>query len=86
MAIWVKTTIDIPTTLFEQAKGLAARKGITFREIVAAALRLFLQNQREAPRRFRLKRHPFRGQGLVEGVEEGNWAEIRWRAYEGRGG
>ena len=34
----MKTTLDIPDALFRRAKSAAARRGITFRELVAEAL------------------------------------------------
>ena len=65
---------------------MAERKGATFKEIVESALRRFLQLERKSARPFRLRKHPFQGKGLVDGLTEGDWAEIRKRAYEGRGG
>lgn len=61
------------------------REGRTFRKVVEAALRLFLKAHREEATPFRLRKHSFRGQGVVEGLSEGNWQEMRWRAYERRG-
>ena len=39
-----------------------------------------------AEARPRLRRHSFRGRGLQPGLSESDWAAIRERAYEGRGG
>ena len=81
----MKTTIDISDPLFERARRLAAKKGKTFREIVETALSLFLKAEENA-RPFKLKDGSFKGNGLVEGLQWGDWDEIRRRAYEGRGG
>ena len=82
----MKTTLDISGALFAQAKRAAAAKGTTFKELVERALRLLLKAESRSPRIFRLRRHTFRGKGLVAGIAEGDWQEIRRRAYEGRGG
>ena len=39
----MKTTIDITDGLVEEAKGLAAARGITFREVVETGLRRVLE-------------------------------------------
>ena len=78
----MKTTIDITDGLVEEAKGLAAARGITFREVVETGLRRVLEDS--APRKtFKLRKASFGKGGLVPGV---TWDEIREKAYEGRGG
>ncbi len=86
MVTHMKTTIDISKSLFEEAWAAAERHKATFKEIVESALRRFLQQEKQAARPFRLRKHTFKGKGLVEGLTEGDWAEIRRRAYEGHGG
>jgi hypothetical protein len=81
----MKTTVDIATSLFHEVKRQAAQKGITLRELLEGALRAYLRNQEESKKPFRLKKHPFKGKGLAEGLSEGDWSAIRHRAYEGRG-
>jgi hypothetical protein len=82
----MKTTIDISKSLFEEAWKLAERRGMTFKEIIEAALHKLLKTERSSPKPFKLRWHTFRGKGLVEGLSEGDWPEIRRRIYEGRGG
>jgi len=86
MVTHMKTTIDISKSLFEETWGVAERYGATFKEIVERALRRFLKEEGKTARPFRLRKHPFQGKGLVKGLSEGDWAEIRRRAYEGHGG
>lgn len=86
MVTHMKTTIDISKSLFEETWEAAKRHGATFKEIVENALRRFLKEERKTVRPFRLRKHPFKGNGLAEGLTEGDWPEIRRRAYEGHGG
>jgi predicted transcriptional regulator len=83
----MKTTIEINDALFDRAKRLATRRRTTLRAVVESALRQFLELQGSAGQNpFRLRRHSFRGRGLQAGLTEQDWAAIRERAYEGRGG
>jgi predicted transcriptional regulator len=83
----MKTTIEINDALFHQAKQLAAQRRTTLRAIVESALHHFLDARGPGSHSpFRLRRHSFRGRGLQAGLSEEDWATIRERAYEGRGG
>ena len=82
----MKTTIEIGDALFREVKRLAAQRRTTLRAIIEAALRQFLREAPTGVGEFKLRHKAFRGQGLQPGLEEGNWSEIRARAYEGRGG
>lgn len=86
MVTHMKTTIDISKSIFEEAWKLAERKGLTFKSIIEGALRQFLKTEKKLVCPFKLERHTFKGNGLVEGLTEGDWPEIRRRIYEGRGG
>lgn len=87
MGAHMKTTVEISDALFQRAKHLAAQRHTTFKTIVEAALREFLAAPRSnAGRPFRLRKHTFGGRGLRPGLDESDWATIRERAYEGRGG
>lgn len=81
----MKTTVDISDALFREIKKQSVKKGMTFREMVEAALRLFLKAEEKAKGPFRLRKHPFKGKGLAQGLSEDDWTVIRDRAYEGRG-
>ncbi len=83
----MKATLEISDALFLRAKRLAAERSTTLRAIVESALREYLDGAGDDRRSsFRLRRHSFRGKGLQAGLDEHNWAAIRDRAYEGRGG
>jgi Arc/MetJ family transcription regulator len=87
--VWVthmKTTIDISDALFQQAKKLARKRNITFRELVESALRRTLVAETRAPERFRLETRTFQGKGLQPGLSWDDWNTIRGMIYEGRGG
>ncbi len=77
----MKTTIDITDGLAEEAKSLAAARGITFRDVVEAGLRRVLEDS-ATKKPFKLRKAGFGKGGLVPGV---TWDEIREKAYEGRG-
>lgn len=80
----MKTTIDLPNRLLEEAKKVAARKKTTLRELLAQGLRKVLEEQHR-PETFRLRKATFQGQGLQSGVRDLRWDRIRDLAYEGRG-
>ena len=85
MGTHMKTTIEINDALIAQAKQLAKERQQTLKSILEAALRQFLEAN-EAKEPFRLRKRTFRGQGLQPDIQEGDWAAIRERAYEGYGG
>jgi Arc/MetJ family transcription regulator len=75
----MKTTIEIADDLLARAKREARRQRKTLRDIVDEALRQRLTAA--ARRRFRLRRHAFRGQGLNPSVVEGHWETVRDLIY-----
>jgi len=82
----MKTTIDIADSLFLQAKRWAGQRSTTLKEIVESALRRFFEEEEDRRSQFRLRDASVPGDGLQPGVVEGNWADVRRLAYEGRGG
>jgi Arc/MetJ family transcription regulator len=86
MGARMKTTIEISDALLRAAKRIAAERDTTLRTVVETALRRYLEAVDPAQARPRLRRHTFRGRGLQPGLSESDWAAIRERAYEGRGG
>jgi hypothetical protein len=87
MGAHMKTTIEISDALLQAAKRMAVDRNVTLRAIVETALRRRLETvANEAQARPVLRRHSFRGRGLQQGLSEGDWAAVRERAYEGRGG
>jgi hypothetical protein len=78
----MKTTVDIADSLFEEAKAVAASRGMTFRQILEEGLRAVLSH-REKREGFRLRDGSF---GPPPGTHATrSWAEIRETIYQGRG-
>lgn len=82
----MKTTIDIADTLLRRVRKLAAERNTTIRSIVEAALRDALAKKERGPRKYPLKTHTFKGNGLQAGLSWDDWSDIRSMGYEGRGG
>lgn len=80
----MKTTIDISDALFQEARQLAEREGVTFRALVERGLyRVLSEKKADAP--FRLRRATFKGKGLQAEVQGASWETLRDVAYKGRG-
>lgn len=65
--------------MLARARQEARRERKTLREIVDEALRQRLRTR--ARHAFRLRKHPFTGQGLHPGVAEGHWDTVRDLIY-----
>lgn len=81
----MKTTVEIPNSLLEQARRLASREGTTVRALVEEGLRRIVAERRRASA-FRLRKVTFKGDGLQPHLTGASWERIRDAAYEGRGG
>jgi hypothetical protein len=81
--IGMKTTVELPEELLQQAKEYAARMGIPMREVIERGLQLALQSKKTSRRPFRLKTITTKGEGLAC---DGDWSTIRSFIYEGHGG
>ncbi len=81
----MKTTVEIPNSLLEEARKLASREGTTVRALVETGLRRVLA-ERKKRGTFKLRNASFKGNGLQPGVADASWERIREMAYEGRGG
>ncbi len=81
----MKTTIEIPNSLLEEARKLASQEGTTVRALVETGLRRVLA-ERKKRGTFKLRNASFKGNGLQPGVADASWERIREMAYEGRGG
>lgn len=81
----MKTTVEIEDPLFQQAKALAAREGLTFRVLLEEGLRAVIESRtRTIAKPFRLRDGSFRhGHGLQAGVK---WKNLSNLAYEDEGG
>lgn len=82
----MKTTVEISDSLLDEVRRLAARRGLTVRQVVEESLRQLVSSAGQRQRAgFKLRDASFKGQGLQEGVAEGDWRQVRDLAYEGRG-
>jgi hypothetical protein len=79
----MKTTVEIPDALLDEARRVAAREGTTIRALLEEGLRRALAQRKTGG--FRLRRATFKGQGLQPGVADGSWERIRDLAYDQRG-
>lgn len=84
MLMHMRTTIELSDALLARARKLARKRGTSVRALVEEGLRRVLEEQ--PPSRYRLPDASFRGDGLVEGLDAGDWERVRELAYEGRGG
>jgi hypothetical protein len=81
----MKTTVDIPDSLLDQARKLAAREGTTLRALIEQGLRQIIAG-RKRNGAFRLRKATFKGDGLQPEAMGAPWDRIRDMAYEGRSG
>jgi hypothetical protein len=81
----MKTTVEIPDALLDEARKLATRQGTTLRVLIIEGLRNSITERRRAAS-FRLRNASVAGEGLQPGIEAADWNRIRELAYEGRGG
>lgn len=81
----MKTTVDIPQSLLDEAKKLAANHRTTVKALIEEGLRRVIgEHQRSGI--FRLRKATFKGEGLQQDMEGSSWETMRERTYEGRGG
>ena len=82
----MKTTVEIPDSLLEEARKAAAREGTTLKALIEQGLRHIVGERRRRAGAFRLRKASFKGRGLQPGVAGASWERIREMAYEARGG
>jgi hypothetical protein len=80
----MKTTVEIPDALLDEARRVAVYEGSTVRALVEEGLRHVLEEHRRAGA-FQLRRATYRGQGLRPELGDGPWEGIRSLAYRGKG-
>lgn len=79
------TTMEIDPRLMADAQELARQRNLTLQQVLEMALSSFLEQGEETAKGFRLRKSSFRGHGLQEDIQEGDWAAMRERIYEGQG-
>lgn len=85
MGTHMKTTVEIPDALLDEAKKVAAREGTSLRTLIEQGLRQVVSAGRPG-RAFRLRKASFKGRGLNAAAKGLDWQQLRELAYEGRGG
>lgn len=85
MGSHMKTTIEIPDPVLDEARKLAEREGTTVKALVELGLRRVLAEKRRSAA-FRLRKASFKGRGLRPELEGASWERLRELAYEGHGG
>jgi hypothetical protein len=80
----MKTTVDIPAPLLDEARRAAERHGTTLKALVEAGLRRVLGEYRGRGGSFRLRDARFRGEGLHPEAAS-SWEAVRDAIYQGRG-
>ena len=84
MASHMKTTIQIPDSLLEEARKAAHREHTTLKALVEQGLRRMLA-ERKRRGEFRLRKATFKGQGLQPPIAGASWEQIRELSYQGHG-
>ena len=85
MVSHMKTTVQIPDSLFEEARKVAHREKTTLKALVEEGLRRIISERRRRGA-FRLREATFKGKGLQPHLAGASWEKIRELSYEGRGG
>jgi hypothetical protein len=85
MVSYMKTTVQIPDSLFEEARKVANRERTTMKALIEEGLRRII-SQRKRRNGFRLRKATFKGNGLQAHLAGASWDQIRELSYEGRGG
>jgi len=81
----MKTSIQIPNSLFEEARKLAHRERTTLKALVEEGLRRIISDRKQRSG-FRLRKATFKGNGIQPQLADASWDRIRELSYEGRGG
>lgn len=81
----MKTTVDIPQALLDEAKKLAVHHRTSVKSLIEEGLRRVLDEHQRSDM-FHLRKATFKGEGLQQDMEGAPWETVRERAYEGRGG
>ena len=85
MVSHMKTTIQIPDGLLEEARAIAAKENTTLKALFEEGLRKVI-SERMRKKPFQLKKASFKGNGLQPDLAGASWERIRELSYEGRGG
>lgn len=77
MVSHMKTTVNLPDPLLEQARKQARRDGVTFKELLEVSLQREIERrEREAGAPFRVGEFVVDGHGVASEVREGDWFDL----------
>ncbi|PWU06109.1 MAG: DUF2191 domain-containing protein [Terriglobia bacterium] len=82
MWVLMKTTVEIPDSLFQEVRAFAESRGVSFRQLVEEGLRTVVREGQRARKPFRLRDGSYAGKGLQRDL---SWNDIREAIYTGRG-
>jgi hypothetical protein len=82
----MRITVEVPEDLLQEARRIAREKGVPLESLVETALRQVVEAEQTQREPFRLRKHPFGGQGLHPDLVDADWSEVRRRVYGRRGG
>ena len=85
MVSHMKTTVQIPDSLFKEARNVARQKHTTMKALIETGLRRVISEHRQRER-FKLRKATFKGKGLQPHLAGVSWDQLRDISYEGRGG
>lgn len=80
----MKTTVEIPDSLFAEAKRFAEKEKTTLKAVIEQGLRRVLAEQEDPPA-FKLRDGSVGGSGLTPEFRNATWEQIRDAIYEDRG-
>ena len=80
----MKTSIELPDALIEQARRVAQEEGTTLRALVEEGLQRSLEAQRRTARR-QLDFPSYGGNGITDEFQGAPWSLIRDEIYRGHG-
>jgi hypothetical protein len=86
MVSHMKTTVQIPDSLFKEVQRVAREEHTTMKELIETGLRRVIAGHRQQRQRFVLRRATFKGKGLHPDFQGASWEKLRDASYEGRGG
>ena len=81
----MKTSIEFSNSFMKEAKSFAKKHGYSLKGLIEVALREYMAKTKKAQSNFKLKNAAYKGNGLQEGVVEGDWSSLRDEIYKGRG-
>jgi hypothetical protein len=77
----MKTTIEIPDPILDEARTIAAREGTTVRALVESGLRYVVAERQAHYSAFKLRDVSFDGDGISPELSDASWERIRDLAY-----